>query len=669
MKYLRESNSGRFLPGFLFLFIASYILASNIERIDLFELNKWLSANTLHFGPVQGEAIDSKGLHFPENQNLIHLFENSPQRRRQSFKFILDIHRLEIIHFRITGTSISGDFSITPEIFGGDPVGLHSVELLHDRGFLSFVVDGKVVDKTDRSDFGVTGYVIEDINSDFHVRKIIYDPPLEDYGANISLAPVFSKRIRKLIFALCVALVFLLICFGAVADAASCMQKALFIVPPLVATFFPLKSDLLETLILSALCSGGIIAASSFPKSLTLKVVAIFAFPILVAAPVALLGGPSRYGLSAALATSGVILVLLQLMFAKTNVRGFVFIFLTCFALSLSGLEASLRLSAMAQIAKPMNVGAAFDTRDDLFYAPGDLFDDSVPLRVQRLNFRDRTVNLKADEGVFRIIAMGGSTTWGDGIEHVSYTWSGQLETILNNEFPKRRFEVLNGGVKGYNLFQVMLLFIRYAVHYHPDLLILYINTADSADTLGPYTYRELWLMKNEGRWDEIEKIMTKNTDPKAAQWIADAQGLLQKSQLYNLLAGAVVKTRTESLSPLAERISSLKEVNPDNDYRANLLEMIKICKDKGIRLLLVDEYEVGVDPYPGSKGQRVRKIMREQAAANGVDYLALNDEFQERDDKGSFVFSYDQAHLNHRGHEEVARTIARHLAAKVLLQ
>ncbi len=667
LKFLDAHGLRQILPCFLLLFACSYLFLFNISRSDRFRFNRWFASSPYQFGPAQGEAIDPKGLHFPQNQFLTHRFSNPSTSNRQSISFEFNIEKMELVHLRIIGKPTPIDFSLTPDILGENPAGRRVVTITQAQDTVAFIVDDKIIKEINAPGFQSTGFEIEDMNSTFHLAKIRYDPPVDGLSADISFIQKISARWR-ICLAACAAIIFSFLCIMFSKRESSLAEDAFFMLPLIIATLFPMNTPLATTLWAASLAGLAIFLVHAVSPPPKIKTYLNIAIPTLAAFFVALIGRFEYLGLSCSLLLAALTLILLQLLALKKTMRGFIFVFLGVFGLTLICLETTLNFSALAPSAKAMNIGAAFEEHDGLFFAPGDLFDDNVSLNVAKLRFRNRTAKLKADPGVFRIITMGGSTTYGDGIEHNRHTWSGKLEKMLSEQLPDQQFEVLNGGVKGYNLFQVMLLFLRYAAEYNPDLLVLYLNTADSADTKGPYTYRELWRMKNEGQWSTIDELIKDESLPEPSGLVAGAQRVLHKVQLYNLLTKSVIKTREKSLKPLADRVGAIKEVNPAKDYRANLLEIIETCKNRGIRLVLVDEYEVDPNTNPESKGSRVRNIMKAEAEIHGVSYLGLNGDFQLREDSGKLVFPHDPAHLSHQGHIEVAKRIARHLLDEGLL-
>ena len=69
-------------------------------------------------------------------------------------------------------------------------------------------------------------------------------------------------------------------------------------------------------------------------------------------------------------------------------------------------------------------------------------------VRIGRQGFRGaRDVSLRPPPNTFRIIAVGGSTTFDGNTSGDSSAWPARLEQILNSTPGPMRFEVLNAGV------------------------------------------------------------------------------------------------------------------------------------------------------------------------------------------------------------------------------
>ena len=92
--------------------------------------------------------------------------------------------------------------------------------------------------------------------------------------------------------------------------------------------------------------------------------------------------------------------------------------------------------------------------------------------------FRDRDYPVSKDKGVYRILTIGDSLTFGWGVPRKS-TYAEQLEARFNGAVPK--YEVINLGHGNYNTYQEVNLLEERGMKYDPDLIIMgfYINDAE----------------------------------------------------------------------------------------------------------------------------------------------------------------------------------------------
>lgn len=74
--------------------------------------------------------------------------------------------------------------------------------------------------------------------------------------------------------------------------------------------------------------------------------------------------------------------------------------------------------------------------------------------------------------GIYRILLLGDSQTFGQGVELKS-TFGALLEEELNRRAGGRRVEVINSGVDGYTTGQEAAFFESKGIHYQPDCVII----------------------------------------------------------------------------------------------------------------------------------------------------------------------------------------------------
>ncbi|HCU80680.1 MAG: hypothetical protein CL789_02975 [Chloroflexi bacterium] len=97
--------------------------------------------------------------------------------------------------------------------------------------------------------------------------------------------------------------------------------------------------------------------------------------------------------------------------------------------------------------------------------------------------FRDVEHILRKDHGVFRILGLGDSFTYGVGAE-IEDTYLFVLETMLNDISPAReKFEIVKAGIPRYYPHVQRILLEHYGIHYEPDLIIIGFVPNDVIDT------------------------------------------------------------------------------------------------------------------------------------------------------------------------------------------
>lgn len=95
--------------------------------------------------------------------------------------------------------------------------------------------------------------------------------------------------------------------------------------------------------------------------------------------------------------------------------------------------------------------------------------DYSIDYKINSKGLRDEEYNYEKKNGIFRIVALGESHTFGEGIAF-GRRYSEIIEQGLNNT------EVVNMGVWGFGIDQALLYFEKEGFRYKPDLSILFIN-------------------------------------------------------------------------------------------------------------------------------------------------------------------------------------------------
>jgi lysophospholipase L1-like esterase len=92
------------------------------------------------------------------------------------------------------------------------------------------------------------------------------------------------------------------------------------------------------------------------------------------------------------------------------------------------------------------------------------------PLATNELGLRDTSYNANAD---VKILLLGDSVSWGDGITDLRLCYPYELEQLLAAGDPSRTYEVINAGVPGYSTFQEGRYLQKYGLELNPKLVVL----------------------------------------------------------------------------------------------------------------------------------------------------------------------------------------------------
>ena len=94
----------------------------------------------------------------------------------------------------------------------------------------------------------------------------------------------------------------------------------------------------------------------------------------------------------------------------------------------------------------------------------------SGPLATNSLGLRDSAYNPSAD---LKILLLGDSISWGDGIVDLKRVYPQILEGSFNKTVPSKRLEIINSGVPGYSTFQQLRYLEKYGLALKPNAILV----------------------------------------------------------------------------------------------------------------------------------------------------------------------------------------------------
>jgi lysophospholipase L1-like esterase len=91
---------------------------------------------------------------------------------------------------------------------------------------------------------------------------------------------------------------------------------------------------------------------------------------------------------------------------------------------------------------------------------------------------RDREHTINKPEGVFRILGLGDSYLWGQGVKREEICLT-KLEPLLQDAVPGKQIETINTGVSALNTSAELAVLRGAGLSYDPDLVIVHYALND----------------------------------------------------------------------------------------------------------------------------------------------------------------------------------------------
>ena len=279
-------------------------------------------------------------------------------------------------------------------------------------------------------------------------------------------------------------------------------------------------------------------------------------------------------------------------------------------------------------------------------------------VRVNSLGFRGPDFDLLKPAGVYRILCVGNSRTFGDYVDEED-TFPAQLEKRLRQE-SGRSVEVINAGVIGYTITDESDFLREKGFALQPDAIIVGFALNDLAGLTGRTPSRE--NQRNRAR--ELSEFR-----------LTPLRRTLRQTATYNLLA--MVKASIVGrlgLDPALQDARIHRLLHPPYDertealfgrYRTVLASVEEDCKAKGIRLTLVlfPFYEQVAEGASVEAQARITKM----ASDLGVDVVDLLGSFRKAGARAGKLFLVPLDHQpSARGYRLAAASVGRAIAGSM---
>jgi len=198
----------------------------------------------------------------------------------------------------------------------------------------------------------------------------------------------------------------------------------------------------------------------------------------------------------------------------------------------------------------------------------------NTQVEVNSFGLRGEDIQLNKDEGTFRVICLGGSPTFGWGVDYKD-TYPYQLQELLREKYgSKKSIEVINAGNIGYSSYQGVEFLKKDVLKFSPDLITVsyVINDVDK--------HR---FYRSNGKSDK--ELFSKN------KVLVVIENFLDESNIFKLLKASIIRSKgiaAKYFSQGEDDTYSEKRRVSLEDYRKNLNQIINIATKNNIKVIFI---------------------------------------------------------------------------------
>ena len=281
-----------------------------------------------------------------------------------------------------------------------------------------------------------------------------------------------------------------------------------------------------------------------------------------------------------------------------------------------------------------------------------------IGIRATELSLQSKS------EGALRLVALGGSTTYGMYFWDGDDVWPSLLTRYLDVAIPAARLETINAGVPNYSTFELIGVAALWLPELEADIVLVHTGLNDAftvgyPDEGGPdnTAFRYSWTYRPLPA--PLRTVMRRS-------WFARAMGAGWLSRGSHAVGG--MADAMQYPTPSAEQVERLAPAADGKYFRRNLHTLIALIRAAGAEPVLVEMplnpgMERGLGPYYDAVSAAVvrnNRIMAEVAAEHGATWVPL---YARMRDPAHYK---DAAHLDQAGMLLKAQLIAERIVPLV---
>lgn len=293
--------------------------------------------------------------------------------------------------------------------------------------------------------------------------------------------------------------------------------------------------------------------------------------------------------------------------------------------------------------------------------------DDPLDIQHNSLGFRGAETTWEKHEGVFRIVCLGGSSTYGFGPTSDATNWPTRLQGLLNQAPLTRRVEVINLAAQGYSTFESLIQLALRGVSLEPDLVLVYHAINDMRCALYP------GVVRDNSHWRAVWPV----------ERPSKSEQLLERSGIYRTWRRYATDWVMERENMGAYLIVDFGRWWPDDfgqptdldlgfqNFERNLVTIIATARAHGSEVMLVtqgtrmsDFDDMGSAQLQRDGFDRANRILAEVSEAHGTYFCDARAVLEAEADRQRALRGEDDVftstvHMTDAGCELLARTLA----------
>ncbi|CAI4032541.1 SGNH/GDSL hydrolase family protein [Nitrospira tepida] len=197
------------------------------------------------------------------------------------------------------------------------------------------------------------------------------------------------------------------------------------------------------------------------------------------------------------------------------------------------------------------------------------MFQKPTPIRINSLGFRGEDFSPQKDPNSFRIICLGGSSTFGF-FDRDEFTYPSILQRLLNERLHESpiRVEVINAGIPHFTSDNLVSILRNELWQYSPDLITVY------------------------SAYNDAVRIIDMTVTQRTLRWLHEHLAIyVALKRLSSMLGGPELHSKYAKYANLSNEDYIKTQVALHRErFDKNLRDIVALARDKGIHVLFIKQ-------------------------------------------------------------------------------